>query len=209
MAQGTTKGVPIDVDGTLSNNSDLLVPSQKAIKTYVDNVDSSIQTQLSNKQNNITLTTTGTSGAATLLGSTLNIPQYTSPGSTQIWGFQLANVIAAATTTWVGIGQIAGSTENVSTVIIPVACTLSDMYTMHYSTAQPATGSQVFMVRKNGVDTALTITIAAGSAPTTTPYSLLGVSVSFAVGDKLAVRRVNNAATTGGAVNGFSFKMVI
>jgi hypothetical protein len=76
MAQGTTKGVPIDVDGTLSNNSDLLVPSQKAIKTYVDNVDSSIQTQLSNKQNNITLTTTGTSGAATLLGSTLNIPNY-------------------------------------------------------------------------------------------------------------------------------------
>lgn len=34
MAQGTTKGVPIDTDGTLSNNSDLLVPSQKAVKTY-------------------------------------------------------------------------------------------------------------------------------------------------------------------------------
>ena len=36
MAQGTTKGVPIDIDGTLSNNSDLLVASQKATKTYVD-----------------------------------------------------------------------------------------------------------------------------------------------------------------------------
>jgi hypothetical protein len=36
MAQGTTKGVPIDVDSTLAANSDLLVPSQKAIKTYVD-----------------------------------------------------------------------------------------------------------------------------------------------------------------------------
>ena len=34
MAQGTTRGVPIDTDGTLANNSDLLVPSQKAIKTY-------------------------------------------------------------------------------------------------------------------------------------------------------------------------------
>jgi hypothetical protein len=244
MAQGTTKGVPIDVDPTLAANSDLLVPSQKAIKSYVDNnflnpsdlsattpltyssstgvftinqasssangyLTSTDWTTFNGKQDAISLTTTGTSGAATLVGSTLNIPQYTAPGSTQIWGFQLANVIAAATTTWVGIGQIAGSTENVSTVIIPVACTLSDMYTMHYSTAQPATGSQVFMVRKNGVDTALTITIAAGSAPTTTPYSLLGVSVSFTVGDKLAVRRVNNAATTGGAVNGLSFKMVI
>ena len=36
MAQGTTKGVPIDIDPLLANNSDLLVPSQKAVKTYTD-----------------------------------------------------------------------------------------------------------------------------------------------------------------------------
>ena len=36
MAQGTTKGVPIDVDPLLDLNSDLVVPSQKAIKAYVD-----------------------------------------------------------------------------------------------------------------------------------------------------------------------------
>lgn len=36
MSQGTTKGVPIDTDGTLSANQDVLVPSQKAVKTYVD-----------------------------------------------------------------------------------------------------------------------------------------------------------------------------
>jgi hypothetical protein len=34
MAQGTTKGVPIDVDPTLAADSDLLVPSQKAVKAY-------------------------------------------------------------------------------------------------------------------------------------------------------------------------------
>ena len=34
-------------------------------------------TTFNNKQNSLTLTTTGTSGAATLIGSTLNIPQYT------------------------------------------------------------------------------------------------------------------------------------
>jgi hypothetical protein len=44
MAQGTTRGVPIDVDPLLANNSDLLVPSQKAVKAYIDN-------GLSNKQN--------------------------------------------------------------------------------------------------------------------------------------------------------------
>lgn len=36
MSQGYTKGTPIDTDTTLSANSDALVPSQKAIKTYVN-----------------------------------------------------------------------------------------------------------------------------------------------------------------------------
>jgi hypothetical protein len=36
MAQGTTKGVPIDIDPLLALDSDLVVPSQKAIKAYVD-----------------------------------------------------------------------------------------------------------------------------------------------------------------------------
>lgn len=69
MAQGFTRGTPIDTDPTLSLDSDLVVPSQKAIKDYVD-------TGLNTKQDTITLTTTGTSGAATLSGATLNIPQY-------------------------------------------------------------------------------------------------------------------------------------
>lgn len=34
--QGFTKDIPIDNDGTLSANSDFIVPSQKAVKTYVD-----------------------------------------------------------------------------------------------------------------------------------------------------------------------------
>lgn len=37
MAHGSTRGIPIDTDGTLAADSDLLVPSQKAVKTYVDN----------------------------------------------------------------------------------------------------------------------------------------------------------------------------
>ena len=49
MAQGTTKGVPIDVDPLLAADSDLLVPSQKAVKTYITGVTSTIQTQLNDK----------------------------------------------------------------------------------------------------------------------------------------------------------------
>lgn len=129
--------------------------------------------------------------------------------STQLWNFQLANTIALSATTWVGVGLTGGTNESTATVIMPFACTLSDMYTMHYNTTQPATGSQVFTVRKNGVDTALAITISAGSVPTTTPYSNTTNSVTFAAGDKLSIRRTNNAVAIGGAVNGLSFKLTI
>lgn len=44
-------------------------------KTYVDTADAL-------KQNTLTLTTTGTTGAATLVGATLNIPNYASGGGT-------------------------------------------------------------------------------------------------------------------------------
>jgi len=43
-------------------------------------VSTATQTALNAKQNSLTLTTTGTSGAATLVGSTLNIPQYSGGG---------------------------------------------------------------------------------------------------------------------------------
>jgi len=43
---------------------------------YLNGVTSAIQTQLNAKQGSLTLTTTGSSGAATLVGDTLNIPQY-------------------------------------------------------------------------------------------------------------------------------------
>ena len=47
-----------------------------------------------NKQDAITLTTTGTSGAATLIGSTLNIPQYQSVITNPVTGTGAANYVA-------------------------------------------------------------------------------------------------------------------
>lgn len=127
----------------------------------------------------------------------------------QIWNFQTANVIAASTTTWIGVGITAGSNEQTSTVVIPHAMTLTNMYLMHYTLTQPASGSQVITVRKNAVDTLLVITIAANSAPTATPYSNTSNPVSFVAGDKLSIRRVNNATGNGGAFNGLSFTITI
>jgi len=127
--------------------------------------------------------------------------------SNQLFTFNVGTAIAGSTTTWIATGVTAGSNESISTVIIPHAITLSNMYLMHYSTNQPASGSQVITVRKNAVDTALVITIAAGAVTSTTPYSNLANTVSFAVGDKLSIRRVNNATATGGIFNGLSFSI--
>lgn len=48
--------------------------------SYLNGVSSAIQTQLNAKQGTLTLTTTGSSGPATLIGNTLNIPQYSGGG---------------------------------------------------------------------------------------------------------------------------------
>jgi hypothetical protein len=60
---------------------DLSIPAASAsVDGYLDNAD---WTTFNNKQNAITLTTTGTSGVSTLIGSTLNIPNY----STDLSGY--------------------------------------------------------------------------------------------------------------------------
>jgi len=68
MAQGTTKGVPIDIDNTLAADSDILVPSQKAVKAYIQN-------QVAGKQNTLTNPVTGT-------GTNNEIAAFNSTGST-------------------------------------------------------------------------------------------------------------------------------
>lgn len=62
MTQGYTKGVPIDTDGTLSLNSNALVPSQAAVVTYVGSqiASSGAVTSVTGTANRITI-----SGAAT------------------------------------------------------------------------------------------------------------------------------------------------
>jgi hypothetical protein len=64
---------PITTTGTVS--ADLSVLMELTDTTLLN-----LTTRFATKQNNITLTTTGTSGASTLVGSTLNIPQYSSGG---------------------------------------------------------------------------------------------------------------------------------
>ena len=74
MSQGFISGIPIDTDGTLSANSDFLVPSQKAVKTYVDTQDA---TKLDNSMNTNKLLGRGTAGVGAVeeitLGTNLSL----------------------------------------------------------------------------------------------------------------------------------------
>ena len=66
-----------------TTSGSLIIPSYTTVSSN-NNIapsSSSVYSSLSTKQDVITLTTTGTSGAATLVGNTLNIPQY-STGTT-------------------------------------------------------------------------------------------------------------------------------
>lgn len=74
--------------------------------SYGKGVTSGIQTQLNGKQGTITLTTTGTSGASTLVGNTLNIPQYSGGGGA---GMAIGGSITSATAgsvLFAGVGGI-------------------------------------------------------------------------------------------------------
>jgi hypothetical protein len=67
-----------------------------------------------NKQNAITLTTTGTSGPATLIGSTLNIPQYQSVITNPVTGTGVANYVARWTSSSnIGTGVLYDNGTNV------------------------------------------------------------------------------------------------
>ncbi len=80
--------------GNVDNTSDLNKP-----------ISTATQTALNAKQDDITLTTTGTSGAATLVGATLNIPQYQSVITNPITGTGTTNYVSKFT----GSGSIGDS----------------------------------------------------------------------------------------------------
>jgi hypothetical protein len=69
-ASASVPGYLLSADWTTFNNK----------FSFSDTTSLNLTTRFASKQNNLTLTTTGTSGAATLVGATLNIPQYSGGG---------------------------------------------------------------------------------------------------------------------------------
>jgi hypothetical protein len=84
------------------------------------------------------------------------------------------------------------ATENVASIAAESAMTFTKILVRTTST-QSATGSLVFTLRKNGVDTAIILTIAAGATANT---FVANGSVAFAVGDLISIKVRNNATAT-------------
>ncbi len=104
-------------------------------------------------------------------------------------------------------GAITFSATETARQCVGLRAGLARDYWVQLFTAQPGTGSFVWTLRKGtagaAADTALTITIAAGSGAGN--YSDIVNTVSCAAGDLFDHRAVNNAATASGGVLGVGF----
>lgn len=101
-------------NGTANGN---LVPKYDTTKAWQQAlIDSStnIRSTVNSKQSTLSLTTTGTSGPATLIGSTLNVPQYGGGGSVSITGSSSTGVIVTPSPI-TGTGTIKNDTTVIPT----------------------------------------------------------------------------------------------
>jgi hypothetical protein len=100
---------------------------------------------------------------------------------------------ASSLTRFVSPFQTTNSTsETLRSLAVPFDVTINKFY-IGTSAAQPATGSSIFTLRKNGVATSIVITIPAGSLRGV--FSDTTHSESFAAGDLISIEHVNNATS--------------
>ena len=149
---------------------------------YLSGVTSDIQTQLNAKA----AIGSGTSFSFGLIGNT---------------------TVGAGVTTYVSIvGSSYNALEFFRMIPTPQNCSFSRFY-IYITSTQPASGSLVITLRKNQVDTALAITIAAGSV--SGRYSNTATSVAFAANDWNSVKIQNNATSASAVTASLSIMITI
>jgi hypothetical protein len=210
--QGTVTSIATSAPltgGTITTSGTIGIDQADATKGgYVSATD---WNKFNDKQDPITLTTTGTSGAATLVGSTLNIPQYSGGSgvsSSILSGNLLGASIAAGATSYACFfigAPVSVVSEWQRRNLMPIGGTLKNFYVNNGN--QPATGSLVYTIRKNGADTAFVLTVAAGSLSGV--FSNTTSTLSVVAGDFIGFKITNNASTGSGAIIGVSIVLEI
>jgi hypothetical protein len=175
------------------------------------------------KQDAITLTTTGSSGASTFVLNTLNVPNYTLAGlggvptsrtitingtaqdlsanrTFTVTGSYFAvaapNVAITVNSTqynMVEVGATSTASETARQQLLPNG-TVSDFYIIH-STAHGGNGTITYTVRKNAADTTMAISVAAGSAAGVFSHTT-NTTTSNGTSDLFTIKIVN-ASTSG------------
>lgn len=138
-------------------------------------------------------------GVATFLADVVvpSITKGAAPLNQTMQACLAATTVPAATTSYAAPGAgSAVTTENQRQTPIPRATTVRNLY-LSTAGAQPGDGTLVATVRKNGVDTTVTVTVAAGAAAGT--VTDLTHSVAFAAGDLLSLKLVNGSPGTASA----------
>jgi hypothetical protein len=111
--------------------------------------------------------------------------------------------LGGSATAYFGISQVSTNEADVQ-IQFPVAGTIGNFYVTTY-TAQGTGGNYVLTLRKNGADTAVTITITASHAAGF--FSDTTHSFTVAVGDKICVKGVNASGSAAADISGFSFSL--
>ena len=121
-----------------------------------------------------------------------------------LFGAAMSTVVAGVVTRYFAFLSLQSvAAENQRQIPVPYNVTFKNFFCFFgVGAGQPATGSLVLTIRKNGVDTSITLTIPAGSSIGT--YSDTTNSVSFSAGDLISVKAVNNALTPSGNISSIS-----
>jgi len=196
----TTSGGPVTTAGVITLGGTLSVGSGgtgavtlTGILKGTGTTPITIATAGTDYQAPITLTTTGTSGAATFIGNTLNIPQYSGGGGS-------GTVTSVGQTFTGGLISVGGSPVTTSgTLALTVAGTSGGM--VYFSSASAWASSGVLAA------SSLVIGGGAGAAPSTITtgtgvVSALGVTTNAASG--IVVKDSSGNISTNATFNGFT-----
>jgi hypothetical protein len=157
--------------------------------------------------NTVTTTTLGYLDATSSIQTQLNAKANSGSGTSfQTGSFAGATVALSSTVYGTLTGGTFSGTENARITLIPQACTISRMY-FATATTQPASGSLVLTLRKNNADTALVITIAAGSVANF--FNDTTNSVSFTAGQYASIKFQNNATLVSAQANAIALMVTI
>jgi hypothetical protein len=158
---------PVTTSGTITLAIATASGSQNGLLSSTD------WTTFNGKQNAITLTTTGTSGAATLVGATLNIPQY-----------QAAGTYVTSVTGTSPIVSSGGTTPDIS---IPAATTSVNGYLT-------STDWNTFNNKQNALSNPVTGTGTTNYLPKFTGASTIGNSLVFDNGTNVGINTTSPSA---------------